>query len=172
MNTSDLPSSESAQAVKQLAAWLVTFRITTLMVLLGVGGFYILLCLWGFAMNGIEPDPGMSFDEFVRLRNSGYYRHEALQMMTEMSGYLMVVALPYRWIIRSRTRFVVVFLALSAVFGFKLFSRLWDIVSRIGDVANMLNRLSWLQVDLAILAFYAMAPLSLYLFWRYGRRVA
>jgi hypothetical protein len=142
------------------------------MALLAVGGFYILVCLWGFAMNGIEPDPGMSFDEFKRLRDGGYYRHESFQMMAEMSGYLMLVALPYRWIVRSRSRFLVVFLALSAVFGFKLFSRLWDIISRIGDVTNMLNRLSLLPVDLIVLAFYAIAPLSLYLFWRYGRSVA
>lgn len=173
MSTSPLTTSGSDAVIKRSVGWVSVIRVVTLSVLVSLGGFYILVCLFGLLMNGpFEPEPGVSAEEHYRRQDSGYYRLEALLMIAKMTGYLAVVALPHRWILRSRVRFVLVFSVLCVAFSLRPFSLISDVVSSLGNKTELLNRLSWLPFDFLTFLFYAAAPVSLYLLWRYGRKVA
>jgi hypothetical protein len=151
--------------------WLTAIRVVVLMFLFSLGGIYILFGLWGALMPGsFRPPPGVSYEEHMRRLDTNYYRFEALWMVAKMAGYLALVVLPHRWIVRSRVRFALVFTVLCIYFSLQPISLVSDLFSRLGSKTELLSRLSWLPFDVYVFFFYAIAPTSLYLSWKYGRK--
>jgi hypothetical protein len=97
-----------------------------------------------------------------------------LSRIAKTAAYLAIVALPHRWILRSRTRFVVVMALLCGAFTFRFLSLMLEIISSPGSQTEVDMRLwEWLFSLLMLLlyaVFYAAAPVSLYLSWKYGRK--
>ncbi len=132
------------------------FRMVTLSVTLFLVGIF------GFALK-IAPERGVNLDA-------------EWKMWPYILAYLFVVAIPHRWIVRSRLAFIIVtaLLALPLLVYLKLFAdaivKTWQ--EPVGPGAyRLLFHPTNLACAATFILFWLMFPLSLYLSWKFRHRV-
>jgi hypothetical protein len=133
--------------------WSRDFRIVTLCTLLILGVCCILIALFNYTTNP-EPQPD------VRIP------------IAKMVAYLVLVALPHRWVTHSRVRSVVTFFLLCIPVSMSLYSLASEVGARFSAGSASLHYFSVLPLCAVGILFYSVGALSLYLSWRYGRNTA
>jgi hypothetical protein len=154
--------------------WVVTFRIVTMSIVLSVGGFASLV-LFGGQVLGItpfEPPSGVSPDEHMRRIDTGYYTVEGWNELGILVAYLAVVAIPHRWIVRSRIAVAVATVVLALPLLWYLGDFVCAIIEKRHDREALLELFHPVNVvfDTLCILFCLMIPLSLLFSWRYRNR--
>jgi hypothetical protein len=92
--------------------------------------------------------------------------------IAKMITYLVLVALPHRWVTPSRVRFAVTFFLLCIPVGMSLYSLASEVGARLSAVSPSLHYFSVLPLSAVGILFYSVGPLSLYVSRRYGQNAA
>jgi hypothetical protein len=134
--------------------WPQNFRDFTLCVAFTFGGWFILITLLNYTTNP-EPQPDVCF------------------AIAKTVAYLVLVALPNRWVMHSWSRFLFTFFLLCIPAGMGLFSLALEIgVRHVAAAHPWLYYFLGLPLSVTGILFYSIGPLSLYLNWRYGWKAA
>jgi len=154
--------------------WVSTFRIVVATIVFSIGGVGCLVLIGGLLLGATPSGPphGVSLEEHNDRIETGYYTIEGLKEVAILLVYLAIVAIPHKWVVRSKVIFLATLIALASPFLTYFISLIRLFLEYLPDKTRLAERFSALNLtfDVVLMSFSLTIPLSLFFSWRLKQR--